>query len=469
MKRSLAFIFALVIIAAGLPALLFASSTGFILAAISPDKQKVSCIRSHESSILAALKNNGFAPKQDDTDFIYSLIGHDGPESADPTSQQNFWSFWTVESPASQLKFSGLGPAAIAPQDGHIYLFSFGNGSAPSLPATTQTICNDSPPPAPQPSPTTNLPAQTSSSQYLLDRYSTMTKADQDWAAMALGSNGINVAVSDTSSEAITSQARVALAKAAQGKSAVAEIGRIIASFDGNQIGSPALVNDDIFGVLALTAFDKAWLDARPQIHDFIAGTQRSNGSFGFAPTGDSDVDMTAAALWALRFSDEHAPEKSAARNYLTAAQNSDGGFGFQPGQASNIPSTAWATLGLRAVGASTASAENYLTANRQSDGSYLYAGQKSSLATSYALLALSGKQLPIIRITTQPPQITGNNKGNFPPTHSPSIFKKSKKPTSVTSETIITVHLCSASASAAASASGSSASASASAAVVCW
>ncbi len=468
MKKSLLLIFAFIVVATALPVVLFASNSGFVLAAISPDKQKVSCIRSHESDILTALNNNGFMPKQDETGFIYSLVGHNGPESTDPTSQQSFWSFWIAPSVNDQLEFSNLGPAGVVPEDGHAYVFSFGNGSAPITPMEAKTICNNKPPIIQTPPPVTQ--SQTTSTQYLLNNYSSMTKADQDWAAMALGSSNVNVSVSDTTSTAITSLARVALAKTAQGISAGKEIERITASFDGSQIGDASLVNDDIFAVLAIAGSNRPWLDARPQVFAFIVSTQRSDGSFGFSTIGSGDVDMTAAALWALRFSNDFALQKQTALTYLRQAQNTDGGFGFQSGQSSNVPSTAWAILGFQAMGVGVGSAENYLVSNRQNDGSWLFAGQKSSLATSYAVLALSGKQLPIVRSASVPP-----TSSNTPPTeiNSSSSIKTSprigKTRVKTFANSIGVSHGCSASASASASASDGWALASASATSVCW
>ncbi|MEX2012251.1 MAG: prenyltransferase/squalene oxidase repeat-containing protein [Patescibacteria group bacterium] len=466
MKKLFLPVLALVVASASLPLILFASNEGFVLAAVSPDKQKVSCIRSQELNILSALQHNGFAPKQDDTGFIYSLIGYDGPVSSDPTAQQNFWGLWEADGPTGTLQFSNFGPASIGPRDSHVYLLAFGDGSQPVLPAAAQTICNDQP--AQQSPPTIPSPEITQgggSFTYLLNNYAQASKAEQDWAAMALGSGGRDVPVGNTASVAVTSQARVALAKTAQGHSAAAELAAIVASFDGNQIGEKSLVNDDIFGVLALAGANRPWLDTHQQVFAFIVSSQRSNGSFGFSLEGDGDVDMTAAALWALRLSTGYAAQISAATNYLLLAQNNDGGFGFRPGQPSNVPSTAWTALGLRAVDQNNAATENYLIANRQSDGSYLFAGQKSYLATSYAVLALSGKQLPIIRLATPPPQPPSPPGAN---TSSPASKKQSAK-TSVVVSTVETFHGCSASASASASAGDGWASASASAIVRCW
>ncbi len=284
---------------------------------------------------------------------------------------------------------------------------------------------------------------------------------------MALGANGKSVNVSNTSSSAVTSIARVALAKQAQGQSIANETAKLKDTFDGQQFGDKNLVNDDIFAALAIAGSDKAWLSKHPRAFAFIADSQRANGSFGYAVSGSGDVDMTAAALWALRLSSGYQSTKTAAKSYLLSAQNNDGGFGYQADQPSNVPSSAWATIGLRAVGSDVSKAVRYLNKTRQSDGSWKFGQTKSFLATSYAVLALSGKLLPISSVET-----------GVSPSPTPTTEKTSdQNPSTTRSKKVyyraVTIHGCTATASASASASAgngyASASASATAVTSCW
>lgn len=459
-----------------------AQANGFALVAISPSGQKTVCVKGSENSVMSALQNQGFNPKQDDTGFIYSLIGYDGPLSSDPAAGQNFWSFWISD----DLSFSSLGPAQVKPQNGELYLFHFGNGTKPATSTKYADICVEAPAPTPvpinssteQPSSTpaesqqvgTNQSNLSTSFQYLRNNYTGQGSSSKDWAAMALGSHNQSIATDSNDSESVLSLSRNALSRAAQGLDRTAQVNKIKDSYRENQLGNPGLINDDIFGVLAIQSTDPGWLKDHQPVFDTILSSQRSDGSFGFSKSSDGDVDITAATIWALVY--KQAPPTDSlnkALAYLAGARNSDGGFGFKPNQTSNTASTSWVILAYRAIGESVTQAENYLINNKQSGGYWLFGGEPNYLNTTYAVLALSGNKMPIV---ANPPT-------NPTPTPPLTIKPKPRKIIETTwvitefeetssSESHSSSGSCSASASASASASGGNASATASASASC-
>ncbi|MDP3993268.1 MAG: terpene cyclase/mutase family protein [bacterium] len=459
-----------------------AQASGFALVAISPSGQKTVCVKGSENSVMSALQNQGFNPKQDDTGFIYSLIGYDGPPSSDPAAQQNFWGFWISD----DLSFSTLGPGQIKPQNDELYLFHFGNGTKPATSTKYADICVEAPAPTPAPiNPSAEQPTGTptesqqvgtnqsnlfTSFQYLRNNSTNQGSSAKDWAAMALGSHNQSIEVSSNDSESVLSLSRIALSRAAQGLDRTTQVNKIKDSYRENQLGNPDLINDDIFGILAIQSTDPGWLKDHQPVFDTILSSQRSDGSFGFSKSSDGDVDITAATIWALVYK-QASPTASLnkASAYIAGAHNSDGGFGFKPNQMSNVASTSWAILAYRSIDKSVTQAENYLINNEQSGGYWLIGSEPNYLNTAYAVLALSGKKMPVV---ANPPT-------NPIPTP-PSTIKP--KPRKIIETTWVITELeetasteshsssgsCSASASASASASGGNASATASASASC-
>lgn len=153
----------------------------------------------------------------------------------------------------------------------------------------------------------------------------------------------------------------------------------------GGQIGSPNLLNDDIFAILAFRASgqDPNKEPFRNAI-EFVKKNQLPSGGFNDrVGATELDIDTTAAAIQALR----NFADTSAAQSILRSSQNADGGFPSRIGGASNVASTSWV---IWAIGAQ-AQALNYLVANQASNGSF-----GSVLVTSYGLQALTGRGLPI-------------------------------------------------------------------------
>lgn len=190
---------------------------------------------------------------------------------------------------------------------------------------------------------------------------------------------------------------------------------RLKSFYDGVQLGDANIVNDDIFGLLALRASGERSDDAvLVGIKNFILSEQNSDGGFSFAVGGASDTNTTAAAIMALRAAGVSASEgvMANAAAYLKGVQNVDGGFPYDPksswGTASDASSDAWVIMAVTALGEDGARWEkdghtpaSHLGTLKQEGGFYLYqtGGEEDSftpVTTSYALLALSGKTLPV-------------------------------------------------------------------------
>jgi hypothetical protein len=184
---------------------------------------------------------------------------------------------------------------------------------------------------------------------------------------------------------------------------------------NNSQLGSVTTINDDIFGILALVSSGKNTSD--PVVMDsetFILAHQNSDGGWGFSTSASSDSNTTASAIVALRAaglatSDVHIQN---GLTYLKTAQNSDGGFTYDPtspwGTASDSSSTAWALWALNATSQNLSdwtkgghSPIEYLSGNQTPAGFFSYqqgSGEDafSPVTTSYAIIALAGKTLPL-------------------------------------------------------------------------
>ncbi len=202
-----------------------------------------------------------------------------------------------------------------------------------------------------------------------------------------------------------------------------------------NQIGDPALVNDDIFGLLALVASGEPLSD--PVIEgakDFILNHQNSDGSWSYGLGANGDTNMTSMAIMAL--SDvgiaKTNPEITKALDYLRSAQNSDGGFPYDPKSEWNTDSDSssdtWVISALNKLGENPGdwkkdgqSPVDHLNSLADASGFYKFQANSSEdsfspVTTSYAVIALTGKFYPVAKFT--PPaspsvsyRIEGKNK----------------------------------------------------------
>ncbi|PIQ68032.1 MAG: hypothetical protein COV91_06145 [Candidatus Taylorbacteria bacterium CG11_big_fil_rev_8_21_14_0_20_46_11] len=185
--------------------------------------------------------------------------------------------------------------------------------------------------------------------------------------------------------------------------------------YDGTQLGEVGIINDDIFGLLALVASGEPKDDAvLVGSTAFIRTHQNTDGGFSFAVDGTSDTNTTAAAIMALRAvgleKEDSAITKAIA--YLKASQNDDGGFPYDPnssfGTESDASSDAWVVMALTSLGETLSSWQKggitplaHLETLKQENGMYLYqvGGAEDSftpVTTAYALMAVTGKTFPI-------------------------------------------------------------------------
>ncbi len=187
--------------------------------------------------------------------------------------------------------------------------------------------------------------------------------------------------------------------------------------FDGNQIGDPSLLNDDIFGILALTSSSISDTTVSKS-RQFILSHQNSDGGWGYATNVGSDSNTTAMAVAALT---KTGSAPSSAFDYLARTQDSSGGFGFIPGQKADGASTAWVITGFNSSGRTApASAVTFLETLQTANGSFKWKPTDSSgsgLVTAYAVIALSGKGLPINITSATPPVVTTPPVENTPTT----------------------------------------------------
>lgn len=188
-----------------------------------------------------------------------------------------------------------------------------------------------------------------------------------------------------------------------------------------NQIGNANYLNDDMFGILAL----KAAKEPIPSgvISNLIAD-QNSDGGWGLVTGGQSSTDMTAMALIALEGAGLPGEAKVKAFDYIRSKQNNDGGFATFSGE-TNLASTTWVDWMIATLGESeSAWAKNgntpraYIASQQLSNGSWL----NGVLVTSYSLIALSGKGMPIYGTILASPSPSPSITSMPSPTPSPSV-----------------------------------------------
>jgi hypothetical protein len=130
-------------------------------------------------------------------------------------------------------------------------------------------------------------------------------------------------------------------------------LAKLAGQFDGQQLGSRALVNDDIFGVLGIEGAGAVSAIA-PRLTAFISAGQASDGGWSYGTGADSgDVDMTGAGIAALCSAGATSadPDVAAGLAFLKTAQNEANGGFDSSFFGSNADTTAWAVNGLRTCG----------------------------------------------------------------------------------------------------------------------
>ena len=180
--------------------------------------------------------------------------------------------------------------------------------------------------------------------------------------------------------------------------------------YDGDQIGSDSLLNDDFWGVLALiSARESQSSDIITDAVAFIKDNQNTDHGWGLIAGGNSDGDNTAAAIMALIAAGE-SPGSTVIDNaldYLKTRQQSDGGFLSEGDTNSAVGS--WAIGAIVAADqdptGSAWTTENghnpvgHLLSLQVADGSFNWNASQNSnpeWMTAYAIAALRGKPYPV-------------------------------------------------------------------------
>jgi hypothetical protein len=164
-------------------------------------------------------------------------------------------------------------------------------------------------------------------------------------------------------------------------------VARVAELFDGTQIGSEGLLNDDIFGVLALHQVGAPQSLLRQEV-DYLRTKQHADGgwSWSASPSAPADTDMTGSVVAAFCAAgvEPSDPALQQAFALLHARQDeATGGFSAPPpfGVGVNTDTTAWVTSGLVECGIDPQSPEwttaagktafDFLVSMQQPDGHF--------------------------------------------------------------------------------------------------
>ncbi len=170
-------------------------------------------------------------------------------------------------------------------------------------------------------------------------------------------------------------------------------VARIAELFDGAQIGEPGLLNDDIFGVLALRQAGAPQPILR-KIVDYLRTQQHADGGWTWnaSPSAPADTDMTGSVVAAFCAAGvtPSDPDLSKALTLLHTLQDpATGGFIAPPesfGIGVNTDTTSWVTSGLIQCGIDPQSPEwttaqgktplDYLVSLQRPDGHFDWTGE---------------------------------------------------------------------------------------------
>jgi hypothetical protein len=183
-------------------------------------------------------------------------------------------------------------------------------------------------------------------------------------------------------------------------------IARVKAFYDGTQMGDPDLLNDDVWGILAL----KTVSPVTAMISNmalYLIDHQNSDGGWGWGIGVESDVDNTAATISALLAAGESQDSEAitTAVAYLQSQQQSNGGFYSQG--TTNAGVDAWAIRAISDLGQSPldeawqVGQKNpliHLLSLQDTDGSFKWTSSQKSKPewmTSYALISLLPARWP--------------------------------------------------------------------------
>lgn len=181
---------------------------------------------------------------------------------------------------------------------------------------------------------------------------------------------------------------------------------------ESGQIGSPDLLNDDFWGVLALISAGESPSDSAIQgSKNFILTNQNSDGGWSYAKAGDSDTNDTAAAIMALLEAGTEPDDLviTKAIDYLKASQNDNAGFPYHLGDESDSGSDSWVISAIYKLGQNPVdwmkNDENplgHLKSLQREDGSFKWVASEDKgypILTAYAVIALTQNYYPINRL----------------------------------------------------------------------
>jgi len=182
--------------------------------------------------------------------------------------------------------------------------------------------------------------------------------------------------------------------------------------YQNNQIGSPDLLNDDFWGILALvSAGENPSSQIIQDSKNFILTKQNSDNGWGYAISGQSDTNDTAAAIMALLEAGIKAndPVITKGIDYLKTSQNSDGGFPYLPEGESDSGSDSWVISAIYKLGQNPYDWQkdgknpvDHLKSLQRPDGSFKWIASEDKgypILTAYAIISLTQNYYPINRL----------------------------------------------------------------------
>jgi len=249
------------------------------------------------------------------------------------------------------------------------------------------------------------------------------------WITQGLIASGdTNVSTDHLTSVTETSYPTTDYAKAILALTAVGEnpatfgnidyVAKLKSYYDGTQMGSADLLNDDIWSILALASIREADSVEAQSAKDFLLANQNDDGGWGYGVGVASDSNDTATAIMALMEAGVDAGDSSItdAIAYLQTTQNDDGGFTYDPtsewGTASDSGSDAWVISAIYKVGQDPITwvkgengENNPLThlnsLQDDADGGFWWVTEGTSewnnkSMTAYVVIALAEKSFPV-------------------------------------------------------------------------
>ncbi len=181
-------------------------------------------------------------------------------------------------------------------------------------------------------------------------------------------------------------------------------VGRVLASFDGAQFGSPQALNDDAYAILALTQAGLATTDSRLAASArTLAAAQREDGGWGWAVGSPSGTDMTGLVLMALDAVAELEEGRLQAGLAFVSSTGKGAGYAETPRGTPNCESTAWA-LRAQALGGQKDDPASWrmLVGLQQSDGGFAHlpGGASDPFCTAEVLTAVALAEAGTLRFS---------------------------------------------------------------------